>query len=257
MLKAENLDPEVPVPLREVGETPASGRLSHPPFPFLPVPWGAGIARGAWGETRQVRSPPSQRQRLRPSSPQLRAGLPLGQPRRRPLGYPCVPSGPEARGLPPLTFSVGQWTCGSPAPLCAQLWLQSNDAHLHSCLHLTFFPWLLHHHCRDFFNTDTFNPLLTDRLHLVPKPSVSLPVCLSVSPICFSISPAFSLASLSVCGAPNFWLSISSLSFSSSSPPFPVSRSFPLPVCHPYPSCYSSCLSVSPPGSILPLGVAE
>lgn len=149
-LKAENLDPKVPVPLREVGETPASGRLSRPPFPFLPVPWGAGIARGAWGETRQVRSPPSQRQRLRPSSPQLRAGLPLGQPRRRPLGYPRVPSGPEARGLPPLTFPVGQWTCGSPALLCAQLWLQSNDAHLHPCLHLTFFPWLLHHHSRDF-----------------------------------------------------------------------------------------------------------
>lgn len=82
-LNAESLDPTVSVPRREAGETPASGRLAPPPalFPFLPVPRGVGIARGAWGEMRQVRSPPSRRRRrLPPSSPQFRAGLPWARP---------------------------------------------------------------------------------------------------------------------------------------------------------------------------------
>lgn len=70
-----------------------SVRPPRPPaLPSLsfPCPGGAGIARGAWGETRQVRSPPSQRRRLGPSSPQLRAGLPLGPPDRRPRRDPGV-----------------------------------------------------------------------------------------------------------------------------------------------------------------------
>lgn len=43
-LKGESLDPRVPVPLGETGETPASGRLALPSFSF-PCPGGGDGAR--------------------------------------------------------------------------------------------------------------------------------------------------------------------------------------------------------------------
>lgn len=140
-LNAESLDPKLLVPPWEAGETPASGRLALPPFPFLPVPRGAGIARGAWGETRQVRSPLSRRRPLPPSSPPALGGAIVGPAPSAPARGPRRPAWPRDLGATPLlsfTFPLGQCTCGSLAHLCAQLRLQPNDVPTHPHLHFTF-----------------------------------------------------------------------------------------------------------------------
>lgn len=45
-LRRPSWDPGAQATLPEAGETPASGRRTLPPFPFLPVPGGAGTAPG-------------------------------------------------------------------------------------------------------------------------------------------------------------------------------------------------------------------
>lgn len=116
-LKADSVDPKGPVPLREAGETPASGGLALPPFPSRAR--GAGIARGAWGETRQVGPRPRRGSASRPLHPSSGRGCCWARPVRAHAGTQVSrAAGRFGGGAPAFTFCLGRWTCASPGHSC-------------------------------------------------------------------------------------------------------------------------------------------
>lgn len=139
-------------------------RPPSPPFPSRAW-WrgvGGGIARGARGETRQVRSPPSRRRRLPPSSPPALGGATAGPAPRAPARGPRRPAWPGGLGAPPppslsslARVVVGLW------PICAPSCDFSQMTPLPTRISVSPFPsWSPHLRCRDFFSTDTFNPFM-------------------------------------------------------------------------------------------------
>lgn len=203
-LKAESLDPKMPVPLREAGETPASGHLARPPsLPFPSRALGGGDRARSLGRDEAGPVPALAAAAPRALFTPAPGGATAGPARSAPTQGPRRPKWPGGLGRSP-SFHFPSWTCGSPAPLYAQLCLQPNDARPHPHVRLISpLPSSLHLRCRDFFDaSETFNLLLPDCLHLPPNPLFLLPVCLSMClHLCLSISPASPLVSVHVWGS--------------------------------------------------------
>ena len=247
-LKAENLDPEVPVPLLEVGETPASGRLARPPS--LPFPFRAPGGRGSRAEpgARRGRSGPRPRggcasRPLHPSSGRSDCGPAPLAPTRGPRS-PKEPSGLGRSSSP--SFHFPYWAVGlcvlSPFLCPADGSSQRTPTPTH--ISISPFSSLLHLRCGD-------SALIPPILSTWPRH-----LCLSsrVAPISVSASlphPPWSpsLSSLSLFLFHTSSPCLCRLSLCLQSLPDTLRRSLPLL------SLFPICLPT--PGSTLPLGVAE
>lgn len=127
-LKAESLDPKMPVPLREAGETPASGHLARPPsLPFPSRALGGGDRARSLGRDEAGPVPALAAAAPRALFTPAPGGATAGPARSAPTQGPRRPKWPGGLGRSP-SFHFPSWTCGSPALLYAQLCLQPNDA---------------------------------------------------------------------------------------------------------------------------------
>lgn len=188
-LKGESLDPRVPVPLGEAGETPASGRLALPSLSF-PCPGGGDRARSL-GRDRAGRVPA-----LAAAAPPAlftpaRGGAAAGPAPLAPTRGPRWPLGPGGLGaaprLPFLPWVVHLWV---PGPCVRLVCSSSRMTPLPTHLSASPFLWPLHLRCRDFFNTDTFHPRLPSQsASLSPPNPMSLFPCVS-APSLPCVSPA-------------------------------------------------------------------